>query len=47
MRPQIRQGLASTRQQLDAEVPADLPAGVQLRKISLRALQDALHAGRK
>ena len=42
VRPQIRQGLAGTRQQLDAEVPADLPAGVQLRKISLRALQDAL-----
>ena len=42
MRPQIRQGLAGTRQQLDAEVPADFPAGVQLRKISLRALQKAL-----
>ena len=42
MRPQLRQELAGTRQQLDAEVPADFPAGVQLRKISLRALQKAL-----
>ena len=44
IRPQLRQELAGTRQQLEGEVPDDLPAGVQLRKISLRALQESLLA---
>ena len=44
IRPQLRQELAGTRQQLEGEIPDDLPAGVQLRKISLRALQESLLA---
>ena len=44
VRPQVRQDLAGTRRQIEADVPEDLPAGVQLRKISLSALQDALLA---
>ena len=44
IRPQLREDLAGTRQQLEADVPDNLPAGVQLRKISLRALQESLLA---
>ena len=42
IRPQLRQELSDTRQQLAEEIPDDLPGGIQLRKISLRALQKAL-----
>ena len=44
IRPQLRDDLSGTREQFKADVPDNLPAGVQLRKISLRALQESLLA---
>ena len=42
IRPQLRKELAGRRDQAASKVPKDLGDGLQLRKISLRTLQDAL-----
>jgi len=42
LRPQVRQEIANKRDQLAREVPAGMQEGVRLRKISLRALQEAI-----
>ena len=44
IRPQLRKELDGKRNQAASEVPEDLGNGLQLRKISLRTLQDALQA---
>lgn len=42
LRPQVRQEVANKRDRLAGEVPAGMQEGVRLRKISLRALQEAI-----
>ncbi len=42
LRPQVRQEIANKRDRLAREVPAGMQEGVRLRKISLRALQEAI-----
>ena len=44
VRPQIREELSSQRSRVSSEAPVDLADGMQMRKISLRALQEALVA---
>lgn len=47
LRPQVRQAIANKRDQLAREVPPGMREGVELRKISLRALQEAIAQARR